>query len=154
MRILLKLVLDCSPDAAWDAIRSPAVFRSVAAPLLTCDSLEPEGFPERWPPGEHRIQATAFWVLAAGDQAVDISYEERADGVRIMRDRGHGISGPFVLVRRWEHSMAVSTAPGGRTLFRDRLVFDAGPLTLALWPFYWVFWQWRALRIRSLARRW
>jgi hypothetical protein len=50
--------------------------------------------------------------------------------------------------------MAVSSAPDGRTLYRDRLVFEAGPVTVLMWPVYWAFWQWRAIGMRRLAPGW
>jgi len=51
--------------------------------------------------------------------------------------------------------MAVSPAPGdpGRTLWRERLVIG-GAAAPALWPVLWAVWQWRAARLRSLARTW
>lgn len=72
----------------------------------------------------------------------------------MMRDTGRGLSGPLALITRWEHTMAVASAPGGRTLYRDQLKFEAGPITALVWPFYWAFWQWRALGIARLAPRW
>jgi hypothetical protein len=51
--------------------------------------------------------------------------------------------------------MAVSPAPSGKTLYRDQLVFSAGPiLTPAMWPVLWSFWQWRGAAIRRLAPTW
>jgi len=154
MRILLKLVLDCTPDAAWDAIRSPATFARVSAPFTVFESLEPDGFPERWSAGEHPVRVRAFGVVPIGTQSIAISFPHRDDGVRMMRDDGGGIDGPLAAVTEWHHTMAVSEAPGGRTLYRDRLQFRAGALTLALWPMYWVFWQWRAVQMRRLATTW
>ena len=151
---MLKLVLDCPPDVAWRAIRSPAVFRAVSAPLLSFVSLEPDGFPETWPAGEHPVQGTAFGVLAAGDQVIDISFPHRDDDVRMVLDAGTALNGPLTVVTRRDHTMAVSPAPGGRTLFRDRLVFEAGVWTPVVWVFFWVFWQWRGIRLRALAPRW
>ena len=151
MRILLKLVLDCPPDAAWRAIRSPATFASVSAPFTTFESLEPDGFPEQWSAGDHPVRVRALGVLPIGRQSIAISFPRRADGVRMMRDDGGGLDGPLALVTEWHHTMAVSEAPDGRTLYRDRLQFDAGPLTLVMWPVYWLYWQWRALRMRRLA---
>ncbi len=153
MRILLKFVLDCEPDAAWRAIRSPVVFAAVSSPFTTFKSLEPEGFPETWPEGPHQIEGRAFGILPAGRQFIDLSFEER-DGVRLMHDSGGGVSGPLALITRWHHTMAIAAAPGGRTLYRDQLVFGAGALTLAVWPALWAFWQWRGLRLRSLAQGW
>lgn len=154
MRVLLKLVLDCPPDAAWKAIRMPAVFRAVSAPLTTFESLEVGGFPELWPGGEHRVvmKAAGRWVV--GEQVIDVSFPSNALPTRIMRDSGRGVTGPLALVTRWEHSMAIAAAPGGKTLYRDQLRFEAGPLTPLLWPFYWAFWQWRGLRMKQLAPKW
>ncbi len=154
MRIVLKLVLDCSPDAAWRAVRSPAVFRAVSAPLVAFVSLEPGGFPTSWPAGKHSVRATALGVFAAGTQVIDISFPPRPDDVRVVRDTGGALDGPLAVVTKWRHSMAISAAPDGRTLYRDRLVFEAGLLTLPIWLFYWGFWQWRAFRLKKLAPGW
>lgn len=154
MRILLKLELDCTPDAAWDAIRSPAVFQQVSSPLTTFASLEEGGFPARWPEGRHLVSVRALGITDIGRQSIDISYPRRTDGVRLMRDSGIGVSGPISLVTRWRHEMAVSELPDGRTLYRDQLRFTAGPLTLPMWAAYWLFWQWRAFGLRRLAPTW
>ncbi len=154
MRVLLKFELPCTPDAAWRAIRSPSVFRAVSAPFTTFTAVDPAGFPELWPAGEHRVVAKAFGALPIGEQAIVISFPERDDDVRIVIDSGRGLSGFLTAVTTWHHTMAVSPAAGGRTLYRDELRFTAGPLTLPLWAMYWSFWQWRGLRIRQLSRGW
>ena len=46
MIVMLKVVLDCDPDAAWHALRSPAALREVVSPWLDFASLEPQGFPD------------------------------------------------------------------------------------------------------------
>jgi len=151
VRILLKLILNCEPDAAWNAIRSPEVFRAVSYPLTSFTSLEPAGFPESWPAGEHPVLAKAFGIVPIGKQTIDIAFPTRADGIRAVVDTGHGLSGPLTLVTKWEHTMTVAPAPGKRTLYRDQLIFEAGTLTPLLWPVYWAFWQWRALALLRLA---
>lgn len=150
MRILLKLVLDCEPDAAWNALRSPEVFRAVSFPLTTFTSLEPGGFPQRWPAGENPVLVKALGLFPVGEQVIDISYPVRQDGVRTVVDSGRGTSGRLTLVTSWEHTMAISPAPGNRTLYRDRLRFRAGWLAPLLWPAFWAFWQWRAIGLRRL----
>lgn len=154
MRILLKLVLDCEPDVAWNAIRNPDVFRAVSFPLTAFESLEPDGFPESWPEGEHRVLAKALGLLPIGEQIIDISFPPRTDGIRTVVDSGRGVSGQHTVVTKWEHTMAISSAPEGKTLYRDQLVFEAGALTLPLWPVYWAFWQWRAFGLRRFAPLW
>ncbi len=154
MRVLVKMVIDCTPDAAWRAIRSPAVLEAVSRPFTVFRSLEAGGFPELWEAGVHPVAIAAGGLWPIGEQAIDIAFAERPGGLRIMRDSGRGLSGPLALVSRWEHSMAISPAAGGRTLYRDQLVFEAGLLGPLLWPVYWAFWQWRAHGIRRLATGW
>ena len=151
MRILLKLVLDCDPDAAWNAIRSPEVFRAVSFPLTTFESLEPGGFPERWSAGEHPVLVKALGLVPIGEQTIDIAFPERKDVIRTVVDTGRGLSGQLTLVTNWKHTMAVSPAPGNRTLYRDQLAFG-GPILL--WPVFWAFWQWRALGLKRMAPAW
>ena len=151
MRILLKLELDCSPEAAWRAIRSPAVMNKVASPLVTFVSLEQQGFPSEWPEGEHRVIVSAFGLVEIGTQAIGVSYPRRSDGVRVMRDSGPALSGQLAIVSRWRHQIAIAPSEGGRTLYRDELSYSAGLATPLLWPMYWLFWQWRAFGLRRLA---
>jgi hypothetical protein len=155
MRVLLKLVLDCSPDDAWRAVRSPEIFEAASAPFTTFESLEVGGYPELWEEGPHPVAVKALGLVEIGDQIIDVSFAQKADAtgryVRLMRDDGGGLSGPLALITRWEHTMAIAAAPGGRTLYRDRLVFEAGALTPLLWPLYWAFWQWRGIRLKQLA---
>jgi hypothetical protein len=170
MRVLLKLVLDCPVDAAWRAIRSPSVFVAVSEPFTKFTSLEPGGFPPLWTPGDHRVKVSAAGLIPIGEQVIGVSFPEAGaprsgtrsvaysgvggGEVHVMRDTGHGIGGPLGLITRWEHTMVVSDAPGGRTLYRDQLVFEAGRLTPLLWPMYWLFWQWRSVGLRRLAPSW
>lgn len=152
MRVQLKLVLACPPDAAWRAIRSPSVFADVSYPLLEFEPLGDRGFPEVWDTGSHPVGARAlFGILDAGTQDIDISLSTRG-AVRILEDHGGPISGPLRIVTRWRHRMAVSAGPTpGTTLFRDRLEFSAGALTPVVWCALWAFWQWRGYRLLRLS---
>ena len=155
MRVLLKLTLDCTPDAAWRALRSPAVLREVVAPWLDFSSLESGGLPTTWPEGRHRVRALAFRRFPAGDELVDVSYPGGLPtGVRMLRDGGGAITGPLALFDRWDHRMAVSELPDGRTLYRDQLLAHAGALDLVAWFPTWAFWQWRGMRLKQLAPTW
>lgn len=154
MRILLRLELDCSPDAAWRAIRSPAVFTSVSRPFTAFSSLEPGGFPELWPAGDHRVLVRALGLVDAGTQNIGISFPQTRPGVRMMQDSGPPLAGALSLITHWRHRLAVSALPDGRTLYRDELRVDAGAATLLVWPVLWAFWQWRGYRMRSLAPSW
>ncbi|WP_179954739.1 hypothetical protein [Cryobacterium shii] len=157
MRVLLKEILDCSPDAAWRALRSPAVFREVSSPVVSVESLEADGFPTAWEPGEHPVSMTALGLVPMGDQVIRLAMATtRPDGVRILRDTGRGVSGALAAVTLWDHRMAVAPDPAGtgKTLFRDQLIFRTGALTVASWPVFWALWQWRMRQLKRLAPTW
>lgn len=157
MRVLLKETLDCDPDAAWRAIHSPAVLREVNSPLVAMQSLAADGFPTMWEPGEHPARFSGLGLVPLGAQVIRLSEStERPDGVRILRDTGRGVSGSLAAVTLWDHQMAIAPDPAdpGRTLYRDQLKFAAGPATIALWPGFWAFWQWRMLQLKRLAPTW
>jgi hypothetical protein len=165
MRVLLKETLDCTPDAAWRAIHSPAVFREVSSPVMTVESLEADGFPTVWEPGEHPVSMRGLGLVPLGMQVIRLSETTlrpaksgsgRTGTVRILRDTGRGISGSMTAVTHWDHRMAIAADPDqpGKTLYRDQLIFQAGYATLAVWPGFWVFWQWRMSQIKRLAPTW
>lgn len=157
MRVLLKEVLDCDPDAAWRAMRSPAVFAEVSSPFLVMESLDERGFPTVWDEGEHPVTMRGAGLVPLGTQVIDLSVQTKQQGdVRILRDTGHGTSGSLTAVKLWDHRMAISADPAGtgKTLYRDQLKFSAGPATVALWPAFWSFWQWRMAQLKRLAPSW
>lgn len=162
MRVRLNLLLDCSVDAAWEALHSPAVFRAVSGPWTTAESLEPEGFPQRWPGGEHRVRLRMLGLVPMGDQLISLRDEVAPDGTRIVHDEGGPYRGPMVVVRHWHHRMAVaanplSGTPGStvaRTRFSDTLEVRAGVLTPLVWLGFRIFWSMRARQIRRLAPGW
>lgn len=155
MHVGLRIVLDAPVDAVRDALLAPAVMVSVTKPFLVYRSLTPEGFPERWTPGEpHPIAASAFGVLPSGSSHVDIDRYE-VQGVPVQRDNGGGTSGLFARMDM-AHRMAAVDLGDGRTLLLDRLTYRMRPgvLGVLLWPGMWVIWQWRALRMRAQAPSW
>lgn len=157
MRIMLKLVIDCDVNAAWRALHSPRAIAEPYGPLVDVAPLQ--ALPPTWEPGEDAVVALSLsGIVPLGRQLIDVNDIIRThDGerVRILRDTGLPLSGPLAALDVWDHQMAVSPAPGDpqRTLWRDRLVIGgrAAPL---LWPVLWAAWQWRAGRIRTLARTW
>ncbi len=154
MIVQLKLALECEPDAAWHALQSPAGMREVASPWLDFAARGGDPLPARWPDGEHLLRALALRTIEVGTVAVDISRPGGLPaGVRMVRDTGGLRGGLGRGIRDWDHRMAVSAAPGGGTLYRDRLRFS-GPLAGPSWYPLWLFWQWRGLRIQQLARTW
>jgi len=159
MRILLKLVIDCDPDAAWRAVHSPRAVAELYGPLMEVTPLVPSGMPTAWQPGDDiPVQLSLGGLVPMGRQLIHTSdrVTDDANGsVRIFRDSGIPLTGPLASLDVWDHQMAIAPAPGdpAKTLWRDRLVIG-GPTALALWPLLWTTWQWRATRIRALAPTW
>jgi hypothetical protein len=164
MRVLLKLTLDCDPDAAWRALQSPTAFREVALPWLDFRSEEPGGFPTRWG-SEHRVRVKALGAFSVGTQAIRLdtlrSTDPREQATRILHDSGGGTGGMLSAIPRLDHRMAIAPDPAGpdengrlRTLYRDQLIVRAGALTPFAWYAFWLFWQWRGVRLRQLAPTW
>jgi hypothetical protein len=150
MRVQLKLTLDCPPDAAWEALQSPDVFRDVFHPLANVEPIDPPVFSERWPDGPNLLRITSVsGLVPLGEQLLDLSRSER-DGVRILEDRGHAVTGPLAPLTFWRHRMAVAPGPDGATLYRDRLDFR-GPVAVPYWPVIWELWQYRGGRLKKLA---
>ena len=153
MFVALKLTLDQDPDAVWSALRDPEVFQRVSAPLLRMSSREASGFPAQWSDdGAHLIEISLLGQIPVGQQTIDIRFDELADGTRILTDAGKPQTGALTVIREWRHRMAVSPLPDGRTGYRDRLDFDAGLLSPAVWIGLWAFWQWRAFNLRRTLR--
>ena len=162
MRILLKIVLDCDPDAAWRAVHSPRAVAELYGPFVDLSPMDAAGMPARLEPGADvpvRLAVGGGALRASlGEQLIHVSerFTQDAHGpVRILRDSGIPLTGPLAALDVWDHQMAVSVAPGDptRTLWRDRLVIG-GAAAPALWPVLWATWQWRAARLRALAPTW
>ncbi len=152
MRIALRLVLDCPPEVAWDRLHAPSGMKYAMAPFLRVAAVGGTRLPDRWTEGEHyTVRVRLFGVVPLGEQRVELSSEIRGP-IRILTDSGGPVSGALGVIEGWRHRMAVSSAPGGATLYRDRLDIR-GAWAVAAWPVLWVLWQYRGKRIqRFLAR--
>jgi len=155
MRVLSKFTIDCDADAAWRALHSPRVLAEVYGPFLDMQPLE--AMPTQWEHGQNAaVGLSVAGLIPVGRQLISITDAEReVDGVRvrIIRDSGMPLTGPLAVLDVWDHQMAVSPLPDGRTLWRERLVIG-GAAAPALWPGLWAVWQWRAARIRQIAPSW
>src|SRR5689334_15032595 len=98
MRILLKLVIDCDPDAAWRALHSPRAVAELYGPLLDLEPMVPGTLPTSWAPGDDvPVALTALGKVPAGEQLIHVSereVDEPAGKVRIFRDSGIPLTGP------------------------------------------------------------
>lgn len=149
MHVVLQLDLDASPDQVWQMLNDPLALGQVVAPLLELEPVGHRRFPPAWTPGDHLVRTRLLGLLTIGDQRIRLTVSERA-GARILEDSGGPVSGALAIVREWRHRMAVSSLPGGHTLYRDRLDFSAGVLTPIVWIGIWMLWQYRAIGIRRV----
>jgi hypothetical protein len=155
VKIFLRLTLDCSIDSAWAALADPKIFAAVSAPLMRFKSLEPGGFPEKWTAqGPHLVAIKLFGVMPMGKQTIDTTFTQRPGGVKMMIDSGSPQAGMLTVIKDWDHRMAVSASSNSTTLYRDRLKIKAGVLTPFVFLPLWVFWQYRGIKLRRLAKKW
>jgi len=159
MRIMLKLVLDCDADAAWRALHSPRAVADLYGPFVDLVPMSADGLPTRLEPGaDVPVEMSLAGAVPLGQQLIHVSERRTTDAngpVRIFRDSGIPLTGPLATLDVWDHQMAVAPAPGdpAKTLWRDRLVIG-GAAAPALWPVLWATWQWRGVRLTSLAPTW
>jgi len=152
-QVQLKFRIRASADAAWTALHSPAVLTALYAPVIV---VEPLTHADEDSLLHSAVRLRLFGLITVGTQligAYDQVREHHGETVRILRDSGIPLTGPLASLDVWDHRMAVSGLPDGRTLWRDRLVIG-GPGSALLLPVLWAAWQWRGLRIRRLARGW
>ncbi len=153
--VRLNLTLRCTEDAAWRALRQPAGLIAISAPLLRvrCVDTQPDVWPQDTPV---LIRLKLLGLIPMGSQTVRITETIEPDGSRSVTDSGSPVSGPLRMMRNWNHRMSVRASADvpERCEFRDRLVVDAGWLTLPVWVSMWLLWQYRATRLRSVARTW
>jgi ligand-binding SRPBCC domain-containing protein len=146
MRLDLATEIDAPLEVVWRHVRTSALLRHVAAPLITFYALEPSELPEIWVEGRYRVGLKIFGWLPFGDQWIVVEHVETPEGYAV-RDNGSSR-----LIRRWDHHITLTDAGGGRTLYRDTLDLEAGLLTLPVYAFAQVFYRHRQRRWRELAR--
>lgn len=149
MRVQLRFEIDAYPDEVWAMLHDPLALAAVISPLLAMKPVGHRRFPPTWTAGDHLVRTRLLGILPLGDQRIRIS-DSRRGAARILEDSGGPETGLLGLVTGWRHRMAVSPLPDGRTLYRDRLDISAGVLTPVVWLGAWMFWQYRAMRIRQV----
>ena len=116
MRVSISTHLDAEPQWVAAQLQSTAVFRHIAAPLLTFGTATGAPWPRLWPPGELHMHMRLLGLLPLGRQTVRICTEPSLEpgGWPALRDNGDG-----ALLHRWDHRILLQPLPGGRTLAGD-----------------------------------
>ncbi len=136
-------LLDAPADLVWAAVRTPQAFRFITRGLLDWRPIR--GRTEPWAEGEQAMG----WLLLGGVIPFSrhrIRVAELDDRARVLRSDESGGA-----IRSWRHDIHVEPVEGGRTRYTDVIHIDAGPLTLPVTAFAWVFYAIRQRRWRRLA---
>ena len=137
--------LQSEPDQVWAAVKRPALFLHVAAPLVHFKPIGMDRFPETWEEREYRGSMRLLGVLPLGWQAIVISFPQTQEGVWSLRDDGYS-----PMLPKWEHVIEIAAAPEGGTRYSDRIRFDAGVLTPVSALSIRMFFRHRQRRLRAL----
>jgi hypothetical protein len=146
MKVDISTVLDCPVHKAWDEVQTSALLQRVMWPLVRMAPAGGEPLPERWSDGlTVHLLLYLFNILPIGVRT--LHFERLDQERRQLQTREHD-----PLVRRWDH--LISLVPHGmdRTIYRDQIEIDAGPMTLPVWAFANCFYRHRQRRWRVLAK--
>ena len=152
MKLTLSTSLSCPPEWVWCKVIEPATLLYVANPLLKFELVEPMQLPEIWREATYRMKMKMFGIIPMGTQYVVIMDrkvdETPGNQFYSIRDNGYGD-----LANRWDHIISLRENPDGTTHYTDTVDIEAGMLTLGVWLFASVFYRYRQMRWRKLARR-
>jgi hypothetical protein len=136
--------LDAPATQVWAAARSPQVFRYVTRGLVRLTGLPRTG---RFAQGA-RIEG---WLLLGGVLPLHRHHLEVVAVDATARTlSSHEWGG---VLRRWDHDIVVERLGDQRSRYTDRVLIEAGPFTMPVAVFAWLFYRERQRRWRLLARR-
>ena len=141
--------LDCSPERAWQEVKTTRLLEYVSRPLLVFEPIEPQLLPKIWQEDKYLVQVKLLNILSFGKQWIDISIFNTAADRQVyqLRDNGRGDR-----VRKWDHLIVIETTPEGKTKYTDRLEIDAGILTPLVWLYAYIFFRHRQKRWHKLVK--
>ena len=145
MRINISTPLEAPADLVWELLGKSQTLRYVAEPLLCFEG----DLPERWPgPGDGivRVERMLFFCVipAWSHELRMVRFDEDSREI-LTNEQG----GP---VKVWNHRIKVDPLSKKRCLYTDELELDAGALTPFIWLFAHLFYRYRQMRWRSLAK--
>jgi hypothetical protein len=130
---------------AWDTVKQPETLRYVTKGLL---GFRPEGeLPKHFNAGEtYRVKLLFFGFVPAWWHEIRI---ERLDDAEreILTSEGGGA------VKEWRHRITVDERGPWRSWYTDEIAIKAGVLTPLVWAYAQLFYRYRQMRWRRLARR-
>jgi ligand-binding SRPBCC domain-containing protein len=145
MLVRVSTRLDVPPDIAWDTVKRTDTLRYVTRGLL---GFRVNGdIPERLGEGEsYDLRLLFFGVVPAWRHRIHVVQLD--DERKEIRTEEQG--GP---VRDWRHRITVDSEGWGSTRYMDEIEIKAGVLTPLVWIYAHLFYRYRQMRWRRLARK-
>ena len=154
MKITASATLPVDIDTAWEMLHTPAVFKSVSSPFTIFREKPGHPLPDRFVPDtDSTVRVFAGGIIPLGKQIIRLEDSVESPDHRHTTDVGHGVSGMLGMLKNWRHRMSLERRTDGQTQFNDQLTVNASWQTPVLWLGFSVFWRWRAMRLRQIAKR-
>jgi len=154
VKVTVSAVLPVDIDTAWEMLHAPAVFRAVSSPFTIFREHPEHPLPKRFSPDtDYTVSVLAGGIIPLGKQIIRLEDTVWSPDHRQTTDVGHGLSGMLGLLNNWRHQMTVKKLSDQTTLFSDQLTVNASWQTPVLWLAFNVFWRWRAMRLRQIAKK-
>jgi len=136
--------LDTDAERAWRAVQRKSTFLYVTKGVLGI--ADADRYPEEWHAGDVvRARLVFFGFLPGWMHELRLV---RVDGERrelYTNERGGVLSA-------WNHCITVEPAGATRCRYTDEIDMDAGLLTPLVWLYAHIFFRYRQMRLRRLAR--
>ena len=68
MKVVVKTVLDAPVERIWAEVKTPALLRFVAAPLVIFDLIDPPSLPPQWRDGRYLVRMRFLGLIPLGRQ--------------------------------------------------------------------------------------
>jgi len=146
MTVDVSTILDCSGDKAWNEVQKSSLHRHVTWPMTRIVSTGVP-FPDRWiEKSTIKCRLFLFGIIPTGVHT--LFFENIDEKKHRIQSREHGS-----LVARWDHLVSIEPLDGSRSIYRDTIAIDAGPLTFVVWAWANWFYRHRQRRWRALAMK-
>lgn len=142
--VSLSTVVPADADLVWSAVTSPAGFRFVSRGLVWWPVVARRT--EHW----RERETVVGWMFLLGFLPMSrhsLTFERLDPETREFTTDEHG--GP---IRAWNHRITVTPLTASTCRIDDRVTFDGGVLTTALWVLVRLFYVIRRPRWASLGR--
>jgi ligand-binding SRPBCC domain-containing protein len=136
--------LDAPADEVWALVRRKETLLYVTRGLMGWP--DAGAWPEEWREGEEVVGRIRFFHILPGWEHTirTISVDDHRRELR-TEERGG-------FVRRWDHLLKAEPLSGGRTRYSDEIAIEAGALTPVVWASAHVFYRYRQMRWKGMAR--